>query len=137
MSKQKVIVTKICRYCGNPFDIPRWKHHQVFCSTKCKKEAQIIKLDYQKMLSEKPWKSHKVSGSERIKLKKYFKKCIFCGCELKGITHLIKIPPEFSNGSDLIASICDDDYENMKMDEYSYKFFFYEELLKFLHSSEQ
>jgi hypothetical protein len=139
--RQKIIVTKICKNCNQPFDMPRWKHHQKFCSTKCKKESQIVKLNYNDILSDKSWVKRNLTTYLRKKIISHFEnKCIFCGRLLKkdgNKTYIVRIPMEFTDGADILLPICEEDFNNMKIDEYRYKFFFYEELLKFLHSSEQ
>jgi hypothetical protein len=137
MAKHKVVVTKICRCCGNPFDIPRWKHHQLYCSTKCKKESQIIKLDYNEILNDKSWETHKVTKNEKRKIRNYFdNKCAYCGRLLSKCSgdksKLVRIPLEFSNGSDIVVPICFEDYNNMLIDEYTYLYYIYEEVLKII-----
>ncbi len=135
--RQKIIVTKICRNCNCPFDIPRWKHHQQFCSTKCKKEAQVVKLNYNNNLNIKEWLPTEISRQRRISIINYFNhKCIYCNRPLKNKysnrIYLVRIPFEFTNGSEIIIPICEEDYFNMKPNKYESYYFLYEEFQKWL-----
>lgn len=142
--RQKIIVTKICRNCNQPFDIPRWKHHQIFCSTKCKKESQETKVDYSIVLKNPRYLSDNLDerlevtkGMRRALRKRFNNNCVYCGRPLKnlgsnGNSYIIQVQLDDER---IMIPICQEDYYYaFKTDPERYKLYIYQELLREIKS---
>jgi hypothetical protein len=142
--RQKIIVTKICRNCNQPFDIPRWKHHQQFCSTKCKKESQLTTLDYSIILMNPRFSSDNLDelipitkGMRRALKKRFNNRCVYCGRPLKnsgsnGNSYVIQV--QLDNERIMIPICQEDYYQAFRTNPEIYKLYIYQELLHILKS---
>ena len=144
MVRQRVMVTKICRNCNQPFDILRCRSYRKFCSTKCKKEAQETKVDYSIILKSPRYLSDNLDerlsitkGMRRALRKRFNNKCVYCGRPLKnpgsnGYSYVIQVQLDDER---IMIPICQEDYYYaFKTDPERYKLYIYQELLREIKS---